>query len=136
MKKLQLFDQHHGLSPLQKSQFWLLLKYMFTLCKNACFLTTKWPNTFSGCILHQTKQKKNLKFWPTSWTNPFGKNANFVNFTPTFSFFRKACFLCKTSKIFFFRSIFRFYDMGIQGLQGVTRGGRGWQGVTGGYEGL
>ena len=50
-----------------------------------------------------------------------------------FFLFRKACLLYKTSKIVFSRSIFTFYDMGIQG---VTRGYRGLQGVRGGYKGL
>ena len=57
-------------------------------------------------------------------------------FTPTFSFFRIFCLLYKTSKIVSSRSIFRLYDMGIQGLQGVTRGDSGWHGVKGGYNGL
>ena len=136
MKKLQLFYQNHGLSPLQKCQFWLFLKYLFILCKNACFLTRTSPNTFSACILHKTKRKQNYNFWPTLWTNPFGKMPILWVFKPTFSLFRKACLLYKTSKIVFSRSIFRFYDMGIQGLQGVTRGYKGWQGVTRGYRGL
>ena len=46
-----------------------------------------------------------------------------------FSLFRKACLLYKTSKIVFSRFIFTIYDMGIQG---VTRGYRGLQEVTGG----
>ena len=70
-----------------------------------------------------------------------------------FLFFRMACLLYKTSKIVFSRFIFAIYDMRIQGvkrgykglqevtggykgLQGVTRVDRGWQGVTGGYKGL
>ena len=57
-------------------------------------------------------------------------------FTPTFWFLRKACLLYKASKIVFARSIFRFYDIGIQGLQGVTRGDKGLQGVTRRYKGL
>ena len=136
MKKLQLFDQHHGLSPLQKCQFCLFLKYVFILSKSACFLRRTWPNTFSGCILHKTKRKQNWNFWPTPSANPFGKMPILWVFKPTFLLFRKACLRYKTSKIVFSRSIFRFYDMGIQGLQGVTRGYRGWQGITGGYKGL
>ena len=64
-------------------------------------------------------------------------------FKPTFSLFRKACLLYKTSKIVFSRFIFTIYDMGIQGvtrgcrgLQGVTEGYNGLQGVTGNYKGL
>ena len=136
MKKLQLFDQNHGLSPLQKYQFCRLFKYMFILSKSACFLTRTSPNTFSACILHKTKRKQNYNFWPTLWTNPFGKMPILWVFKPTFSLFRKACLLCKTSKIVFSRSIFRFSNMGIQGLQGVTRGYKGWQLMRRGYRGL
>ena len=136
MKKIQLFDQHHGLSTLQKCQFCLVFKYMFILSKSACFLTRTLPNTFCACILLKTKRKQNLHFWPTPWTNPFGKIPILWVFKRMFSLFRKACLLYKTSKIVFSRSIFRFYDMGIQGLQGVTRDDRGWQGVTEGDKGL
>ena len=55
---------------------------------------------------------------------------------PTFFLLRKACFLYKTSEIVFSRCIFRFYDMGIQGLKGVTGGDMGLKGVTRGYRGL
>ena len=56
--------------------------------------------------------------------------------TDVFFWFRKACLLYKTSKIVFSRFISTIYDMGIQGLQGVTWGYKGLQGVTGGYKGL
>ena len=38
MKKLQLFDQNHGLCPLQKWQFCGFLKPMFLLFRKACLL--------------------------------------------------------------------------------------------------
>ena len=44
--------------------------------------------------------------------------------------------LYKTSKIVVSRFIFRFYDMGIQGLQRVKGGDKGLLGVTRGYSGL
>ena len=53
-----------------------------------------------------------------------------------FLLFIKACLLYKTSKIVVSRFIFTIYDMGIQE---VTRGYKGLQGVTGvtrGYKGL
>ena len=53
-----------------------------------------------------------------------------------FLLFRKACFLYKTSKIVYPRSIFTIFGTGITGLQGVTGGYRGLQWVTGGYKGL
>ena len=57
-------------------------------------------------------------------------------FKPTFSLFRKASLVYKTSKTVFSPFLFRFYDMGLQGLQGVTRGYKGLQRVTGGDKGL
>ena len=154
MKKLQLFDQNHGLSRLQKSQFCLIFKSMFILSRKASFLTRTSANTFSGCIFHKTKRWQNIKFLTRKpWTNPFAK-CQFCKFLkPMFLLFRKACLLYKTSKIVKSRVIFTIYDMGIQGvargykglqrvtrgykgLQGVTRGDREWQGVTGDYKGL
>ena len=38
MKKLRLFDQNHGLSPLEKCQFCGFLKPMFSLFRKACLL--------------------------------------------------------------------------------------------------
>ena len=53
-----------------------------------------------------------------------------------FLLFRKACLLNKTSKIVFLQFIFMIYDMGIQGLQGVTGGYKGLPGVKRGFKGL
>ena len=55
---------------------------------------------------------------------------------PMFLLFRKACLLSKTSKIVFSRFIFTIYDMGIQGDTRGYRGYKGLQGVTSGYQGL
>ena len=118
MKKLQHFDQNHGLSPLQKCQFCLLFKSMLILSRKACFLTRKSPNTFSGCILHKRKRSENFKF-----LTKIMQKCQFCGFfKPMFLLFRKACLLYKTSKIVFSRFIFTIYDMGIQG---VTRGYKG-----------
>ena len=133
MKTPQLFDQNHGLSPLQKSQFYLLFKSMFVLSRKACFLTITSPNTFSGCTLHKTKRKQNSNFAQNHGLTPLEK-CQFCGFLkPMFSLFRKACLLYKTSKTVFSRFIFTIYDMGIQG---VTRDCKGLHGVTGGYKRL
>ena len=143
MKKLQLFHQNHGLSPLQKSQFCLLFKSMFILSRKACFLTRTSPNTFCGFILHNTKRSKNFQFLTKTMDLPHWKNANFVVFW-------NRCFRCserlvcyiKRRKSFFHHLFSRSMTWeyrglqevtrGYKGLQGVTRGDRGWQGVTGG----
>ena len=134
MKKLILFDQNHGLSPLQNFQFCLLLTSMFILSRNACFLTRTSPNTFCGCILHKTKRLQNFKFLTQTMDQPPLQKRQFCGFLkPMFLFFRKACLLYKTSIIVFSRFIFAIYNMRIQG---VTRGYRGLQWVTRGYKEL
>ena len=130
MKKFQLFDQHHGLSTLQKLQLWLLFKYMYKVSRKACFKREGDQIIFLGVFCIKRNVNKITNFWPKPWTNPFGKMRILWVFKPTFSLFRNACLLYKTSKIVFSRFIFRFYDMGIQGLHRVTRGYKGWQGVT------
>ena len=50
MKKLQLFDQNLGLSPLQKCQFCGFLKPMFLLFRKACLLDKTSKIVFSRFI--------------------------------------------------------------------------------------
>ena len=54
MRKLQLFDQNHGLSTLEKCQFCEFLKPMFSLFRKACcyIKRRKWffHNLFSGSM--------------------------------------------------------------------------------------
>ena len=50
MKKLQLFDQNHGLIPLQKCQFCGFLKPMFLLFRKACLLDKTSKIVFSQFI--------------------------------------------------------------------------------------
>ena len=135
MKKLQLFDQRHGLSRFQKCQFWLLLKYMFILCKNACFLTTTWPNTFSGCIWIKRNVKKIKNFDQHHGLTPLEKCqfCAFLHRRFRFSEF----FVCyiKRRKSFFldlFSGFITWEYWGYRGLPGVTGGDKGLQGVTGG----
>ena len=142
MKKLQLFDQNHELSTLQKCQFFLLFKSMFILSRKACLLTRTSPNTFSGCILRKTKRSKHFKVstrtmdhGPKPWT--LCKNANFVGFW-------NRCFSCserlvcyqKRRKSFFHDLFLRSMTREYRGIQRVTGGYKGLQGVTRGYRGL
>ena len=137
MKKLQLFDQNHRLSSLQKCQFSLLFKSMFILSRRACFLTRTSPNNFSGCILHKTKRSKKFQIFDQNHGLTPLQKCQFCGFLkPMFLLFGKGCLLYKTSKIVWSRFIFTIYDMGIQGVQGVTGGYWGLQGVTGGCKGL
>ena len=136
MKKPQLFDQNHGLSPLQKCQFCLLFKSMFILSTKACFLTRTSPILFLGvfCIKQNVNEISN--FWPKPWTNPFEKKANCVGFWNRYFCCseRLVCFI-KRRKSFFHDLISRYMTWEYQGLQGVTGDYKGLQGVTGGYRG-
>ena len=137
MKKVQLFHQNHGLSPLQKSQFCLLFKSMFIMSRKACLLTRTSPNTFSGFILHNTKRSKNFQFLTKTMDEPLWKNANFVGFW-------NRCFPCserllcyiKRRKSFFHHLLSISMTWEYRGLPGVARGYKGLQGVTTGYKGL
>ena len=141
MKKLQHFDQNHGLSAWQKGQFCLLFKSFFILSRKACFVTRTSANTSS---LHKTNCYQNFQFFDQIHGLTPLEKCRFCGFLKSmFSLLRKAFLLYKRSKIVFWRFIFAFYDMGIKGvtrgywgLQGVTGGYKGLQGVTGGYKGL
>ena len=50
MKKSQIFDQNHGLTPLQKCQFSGFLKPMFLLFRKACLLYKTSKIVFSRFI--------------------------------------------------------------------------------------
>ena len=154
MKKLQLFDQNHALSPLQKCQFCLHFKSMFILSRKACFLTRTSPNTFSGFILHNTKRSKNFQFLTKTMDEPLWKNANFVGlWNGRFRRLERLVCYIKRRKSFshhvFSRSMTWEYrgllglqgvtrdysglQRGCRGLQGVTRGDKRWHGVTKDY---
>ena len=51
MKKLQLFDQNHGVTPLQKCQFCGFLKATFLMFRKACLLYKTSQIVSSGVIL-------------------------------------------------------------------------------------
>ena len=130
MKKLKLFDQNHGLFPLQKCQFCLLFKSMFILSRKACFLTRTSLNTFTGCILHKTKRSQNFQFLTKTMDN-------FVRFW-------NRCFCCserlvcyiKRQKSYLYDLFSRFMTWEYRRLQGITGGDKRLQGVTRGYMGL
>ena len=137
MKKLQLFDQNYGLSPLQKCQFWILFKSMFILSRKACFLTRTSPNTFSGCILHKTKRSQNFQFLKKNHGLTRLQKCQFCAFLkPMFLLFRKNVCYIKRRKSFFHDLFSRSMTREYMGLPGVTGGYKGLQGVKGGYKEL
>ena len=128
MKNLQLFDQNHGLSPLQKCQFCLLFKCIFIFSRKACFLTKTSPNTFFWVYFAWNETCTKFQIFDQNHGLTLYQKCQFCGFMkPMLLMFRQACLLYKTSKIVFSRLIFIF-----RGLQGVTRDYNGLQGITGG----
>ena len=107
MIKLQLFDQNHGLNPLEKCKFGVFFKLMFSYSRKACFLykTSKsfFHDSFSRsftlgyrglegvtgcyrktfffwCILDKNKSGINVKFLTKTMDLLLWKMANFAFF--------------------------------------------------------
>ena len=118
MKKLQLFDQNHGLSPLQKCQFCGFLKPMFFLFRKACLLYKTSKIVFPRFIftIHDigipgvTRGYEGLKGFTRVYRRLQGMTRGYRRFQGV--------------------------TRGYKGLQGVTRGYKRLQGVTGGDKGL
>ena len=142
MNKHQLFDQNHGLSPLEKSHLCVFCKEKGLFCKKNDTKYLFW--------VHFAKNETLTKFKIFHLNNgltPWQK-CQFCGFLKQmFSLSRKACLLYKISKIVFSRFIFTIYytggGMGLQGmtggykgLQGERWGSKGLNGVTGGYKGF
>ena len=60
MKKFNIFDQNHGLTPLEKCQFSTFIKLMFLKSRKACFLSRTAQNTFFYSILPEKKEPNNF----------------------------------------------------------------------------
>ena len=128
MKKLQLYDQNHGLSPMQKCQFCAFLKAMFLLFKNACLLYKTSKIVFSRFIFTiydmaiqgVTRGYRGLRRVKRGYNGLQGVARGYRGL----------------------QWVTRGYKQlqgvigGYRGLQNVTKGYKGWQRVTGGHKGL
>ena len=61
MEKWPIFDQNHGLTPLEKWQFFDFLNFLFLYPKKAIYRSKISQNTFSRPIL---PLKKRMEKWP------------------------------------------------------------------------
>jgi len=57
------FDQNHGLTPLEKCDFWDFERLKFLWPKKVSFLSRTLLNIISSLILSKCKIKKNLVFF-------------------------------------------------------------------------
>ena len=94
MEKWHIFDQHHGLTPLEKSQFLDFFNFVFLQPKKAFFGSRISQKTFSCPLL---SLKKKMEKWPIFDQNlgltPLEKSQffdffNFVFLQPRKGFFR------------------------------------------------
>ena len=63
MEKWPILDQKHGLTPLQKSQFYHFLSLLSLWPRKPFFRSRISQNTFSCPILPKKKDRKNGQFW-------------------------------------------------------------------------
>ena len=72
-KKNTFFDQKHGLTPLEKWDFWDFKRLTFYGQKRFLFFLEHYLTLFLVSFWLKTSQEKNYIFWPKAWVNPFGK---------------------------------------------------------------
>ena len=107
MKKCQIFDQNHGLTPLEKSQFCGCLKPMFSLFAKACLLYKTFKIVFFRFIF--TIYDMGIQGVTRDSRGLQGLTRGYKGLYEVSRSYRR--------------------------LQGVTTGDRGLQGVTVGYKG-
>ena len=93
LEKWPFLDQNHGLTPLEKCQFFDFLNFLFLQPRKAFFRSRISQNTFSWSIL---RKKKKLEKWPFldqyHGLNPLVKRQffyflNFLFLQPRMAFF-------------------------------------------------
>ena len=75
-RKRLFLDQNHGLTPLEKSQFFDFLNFVFLWARKAFFRSRIYKHTFSWPITPKKKRWKNGHFL----TKTLWKNLNFSTF--------------------------------------------------------
>ena len=76
-EKWPFLDQNHGLSPLEKCQFFDFLNFLFSYPRKAFFRSRIQQKTFYWPILPKKKRGKMAIFGPKRWVNLFGKMSIF-----------------------------------------------------------
>ena len=75
--KWPFLEQNHGLTTLEKCQFFDFLNFLFLQPRKAFFRSRISQNTFLQPILPKKKVQKMAIFGPKPFVNPFGKIAIF-----------------------------------------------------------
>ena len=77
MEKCPFLDQNHGLTPLEKCQFFDFLNFFFYSLETRFFVPEYRKTHFLAFITKQIKVGKMAIFGPKPWVNPFGKMSFF-----------------------------------------------------------
>ena len=80
LEKRPYWDQNHGLTLLEKCQFFDFWNFLFLLPRKAFFHSRKSKKLFCRPILNKKKVRKMASFGPKPWVNPFGKTSIFRHF--------------------------------------------------------
>ena len=94
---------------------------------------------FLGLFFITGNVNKISNFWPTPWTNSFGKMLILWVFETDVFLVQRGSFAIQNDEnrlvTIYFRDLWHGNTGGYKGLRGVTGGYKGLQGVTGGYTG-
>ena len=80
VEKWPFFDQNHGLTPLEKCQFYFFLNFLFLQPRKVFFRCRISSKTFSCSILREKTTWKNRHFWTKTMGSPLWKNVHFSTF--------------------------------------------------------
>ena len=76
LEKWPFLDQSHGLTPLEKCQFFDFMKLLFFRLKRCGFAQEYRKRHFRGLYFQNKKVGKKAIFGPKPWINPLGKRSN------------------------------------------------------------
>ena len=82
IEKWPFLDQTHGLTPLEKCQFFDFLDFFFYSQERRFIVLEYYKRHFPGLYCLQKKVGKMGIFGPKPWVNPFGKMSIFRVFGP------------------------------------------------------
>ena len=77
LEKWPFLDQNHGLTPLEKCQFFDFLNFLFLQSRKAFFFVLEYRKTLFSGLYRLKKIRKMAIFGPKPQVNPFGKTSIF-----------------------------------------------------------
>ena len=101
MEKIPIFDQTHGLTLWENSNFFHFLKRNLCVQESVLFYLEYQQKIFLGLFCPKTNYGKNSNFWPKPWTNPFAKIRLLPLFEKTFLCYRIPCFYLEYQQTIF-----------------------------------